>query len=263
MTATWWDPVGRRVEALGGRILPGHRLLALEGDAGRLTGLRIGQAACPGHDDEPCRHDAEHTWRGFDAAILAIPPAALAEVLDRSPAFEAVAALAGCRRLRPVTPLGLHVWHRDLARPRHRTVVLGLAPPLEFCVDNKPFYPCYRDDPRFGACLHFVGQEAGFEDLHGAALLARAMAGLRRVPGYDHLTDGGILSWREVRNHLPHQRYWNAEPGSLRHKPRPRTPVAGLWLAGDWVRSDLDFPSMESAVHSGTRTAALVLEAMG
>jgi uncharacterized protein with NAD-binding domain and iron-sulfur cluster len=80
------------------------------------------------------------------------------------------------------------------------------------------------------------------------------------MPGYEHLDDGGVLGWRVVRNRMPHQRYWNSEPGSLKHKLWPKGPVAGLWLAGDWIRSELDFPSMESAVHSGRTTAERVLE---
>jgi hypothetical protein len=260
MSRVWWEPIAAHIQRMGGRIHRLHRLVGLEGDGHGLQGLVVGRSLCPDHDDEPCPSDRHRPWRGFDAAILAIPPGALADVLERSPGLGRHPFLAGCRRLKPVAPLGLHVWHRDMARPRHRTVVLGLAPPLEFCVDNKPIYPEYRDDPRFGACLHFVGQETAWESLHGRALLRRAMAGLQRVEGYEHLDMDGILAWREVRNHRPHQRYWNAEPGSLRHKPWPRAPIDKLWLAGDWVRSDKNFPSMESAVHSGTRTAELVME---
>ncbi|MFH1469748.1 MAG: FAD-dependent oxidoreductase [Pseudomonadota bacterium] len=262
MSRLWWEPVARRIEALGGTIQRGRRLVALEGEGHRLRGLLVGAADCPAHDDEPCHAADVVAMRDFDAVILAIPPAALAVVLARSPGLEAHPALAGCARLRPVAPLGLHVWHRRMAHPEHRTVVLGLPPPLEFCVDNKPNYAEYRDDPRFGACLHFVGQETGFEGLEGPALLDLAMAGLRRVRGYEHLDDAGILDWRVVRNRLPHQRYWNAEPGSLRHKPWPKGPLEGLWLAGDWIRSELDFPSMESAVHSGRTTAEAVLAAL-
>jgi protoporphyrinogen oxidase len=262
MSRVWWEPVAARVEALGGRILRMKRLVALEHRDQQLTGLVIGESQCAEHDDEPCQHGSERPWRGFDAAILAIPPAALAKVLERSPGLAQVPALAGAGKLRPVVPLGLHVWHRAMAQPRHRTVVAGMAPPLEFVVDNKPFYEEYRDDTRFGACLHFVGQEGGYEHLDDEAVLVRAMTALRRIPGYEHLDDAGILSWQVVRNRLAHQRYWNGEPGSLRHKPWPKTPIERLWLAGDWIRNEFDFPCMEAAVHSGTQTAELVLESL-
>jgi hypothetical protein len=262
MSRVWWEPVAARVQALGGRVLRMKRLVGLEHRGMELTGLIIGESQCAEHDDEPCLHGSERPWRGFDAAILAIPPAALAQVLRRTPQLAALPALAGAAKLRPVVPLGLHVWHRAMARPKHRTVVAGMAPPLEFVVDNKPFYAEYRDDTRFGACLHFVGQEADYEDLDDEALLRRAMTSLRRIPGYEHLDDAGIHSWQVVRNRLAHQRYWNGEPGSLKYKPWPQTPVERLWLAGDWIRNGFDFPCMEAAVHSGTQTAELVLESL-
>ncbi len=263
MSRVWWEPIAAHVQRQGGRIHRLHRLVGLEGDGHGVDGLVVGRSLCPEHDMEPCPHEHARPWRGFDATILAIPPGALAELLDHSPGLGNHPFLQGARRLLPVAPLGLHVWHRELARPKHRTVVLGMAPPLEFCVDNKPIYPEYRDDPRFGACLHFVGQETGYEPLHGQPLLERAMACIQRIPGYEHLDMDGILAWREVRNHLPHQRYWNGEPGALKHKPTAHTPIDKLWLAGDWIRSELDFPCMESAVHSGSRTAELVLEELG
>ena len=35
-----------------------------------------------------------------------------------------------------------------------------------------------------------------------------------------------------------------------------------LWLAGDWVRSELDFPCMETAVRTGLAAADAVLKAL-
>ncbi len=263
MTRMWWDPVGREVERLGGRIQRLTKLVRLRCDGQRLVGLQLAESACPGHDDEPCLYREPREHSGFDAAILAIPPAAVAQVLAPDPELAALPGLSGASRLAPVAPLGLHVWHRNAVRVHNRTVVCGLPPPLPFVVDNRPWYQEYEDDSRFGAALHFVGQETGFEQLDDPQLLERAMACVRRVDGFEAMDMGGLLSWRVVRNSAPHQRYWNGEPGSLRHKPWPRTPVQGLWLAGDWVRNDFDFPSMETAVHSGRDTARRVLKELG
>ncbi len=171
----------------------------------------------------------------------------------------AIPGLCGVKRLRSVPPLGMHVWHSEMPRPRHNNIVAGLPPPLGFVVNNKPIYPSYRDDPMFGACLHFVGQESCFEHLDDLQLLERAMAALRKVDGYEMMTLDGVLDWRVVRNRAPHKRYWNAEPGSLALKPTPQTPIKGLYLAGDWVRSELDFPCMETAIRSGRQAADLVM----
>jgi uncharacterized protein with NAD-binding domain and iron-sulfur cluster len=71
---------------------------------------------------------------------------------------------------------------------------------------------------------------------------------------------GGVLACRVVRNRLPHERYWNGEPGALRFRPRPRSSLAGLYLAGDWVRNRVDFSSMEGAVCCGREAADQLLE---
>jgi uncharacterized protein with NAD-binding domain and iron-sulfur cluster len=39
-------------------------------------------------------------------------------------------------------------------------------------------------------------------------------------------------------------------------KPYTRTPIRGLYLAGDWIRSPLDFPCMENAVRTGRQAVA-------
>ncbi len=262
MSRIWWEPIAARIEALGGRILRMRKLVGLQRQGRRLTGLRIARSRCPGHDDEPCASEAPQLLGGFDAAIVAIPPAALAQVLAPDPELAALPGLEGAARLTPVAPLGLHVWHRNPVRVRHRTVVCGLAPPLEFVVDNKPWYREYLGNTAFGAALHFVGQETGFEGMDDQTLLLRALRSVRRVPGYEGMDLAGVHSWQVVRNAAPHQRYWNAEPGSLRHKPAPDSPLRGLWLAGDWIRNEFDFPSMETAVHSGRLAAGLLLEAL-
>lgn len=257
MTQVWWEPLGAHLERAGVRILRGRKLVRILRDGQRLRGLVFMEAHPERILDgrvgvEPGTREGVED---FDAAIVAIPPHALAEVMGE----EALPGLAGASRLLPVAPLGLHVWHRDPCRPRHRTVVLGLPPPLEFAVDNKPFYAVYRDRPDIGSALHFVGQETAFEGVGDDALFRDALGALRRVRGYESMTEEGVLAWRIVRNRAPHQRYWNGEPGALRFKPWPRSPISRLFLAGDWVRSDLDFPCMENAVHTGIAAARLAM----
>jgi len=79
------------------------------------------------------------------------------------------------------------------------------------------------------------------------------------VKGYEGLDPDGVLHYRVLRHSGPHARYWNAEPGSLRHKPRSKTPLKGLYLAGDWIRGEMGFPCMETAVRSGREAAGHVL----
>jgi phytoene dehydrogenase-like protein len=265
MTAIWWEPVVARIEDLGGRVVRYHKLTRILHRDGRLRGLEFA-IPVPHPPEEPYWKGriptipgTEDRREGVDAAIVTLPPGALAELMEGDPELAALPGLSGVPRLTSVAPLGLHVWHRNRTTPRRHTVVCGLAPPLGFVVDNKRHYPLYRDDPDIGAALHFVGQETCFEEDDDQTLLERALASVRVVPGYERMDLEGVIASRVVRNRTSHRRYWNAEPGSLRHKPKPETPVRGLFLAGDWVRSELDFPCMETAVRSGREAAALAL----
>jgi len=263
MSEIWWEPVAQRVRDLGGRVRLFQQAIAVGHQDGRATGLHIGapQPHPPGGtgwDGAVPIAPGSELFEEADAVILAVPPPCAARVLG--PELLALPGLQGIPLLSTVAPLGLHLWHRQTPHPRRPTIVCGMKPPLPFVVDNKPNYAVYRDDPAIGAALHFVGQEAGFEDWSDLDLALRALACLRRIEGYEHLDDDGIIDIQAVRSRGPHNRYWNTEPGSLRFKPQARTPVQGLFLAGDWVRSKLDFPCMENAVRTGRTAARLALE---
>jgi hypothetical protein len=267
MSDIWWEPVGRRIEALGGRILRGWELVGLQHSGGRLTGLvcdQLDPLRMPEGFLEPpfpIIHGARRVFTDFDEAILAIPAGSMQPVIERDPALRDMPGLAGIAKLTTVAPMGLHVWHRAAVTRGPRTLVSGLLPPMAIALDNKPFNPAYRDNPAFGSVLHFVGQETGFEDWSDEALLERAIRGIQRVDGYENIDLEGVITHRLVRDRVPHRRYWLSEPGSLKHKPQPVTPLQGLTLAGDWVRSKADFPCMETAVRSGRHAAELVLKA--
>lgn len=263
MSTVYWEPIVRRIEALGGAVrrLSALRRIVRSGDA--LQGLAF---------SSPIPHPLGQPWTNaypplddteeivpVDAAIVAVPPPVLAAILSEDPELAAHPAFAGVPKIASIAPLGLHVWHKNPVSAGARTVVMGLAPPLAFVVDNRPIYRHYRDDSRYGACLHFVGQETGFEGASDEELLATALASVRRVAEFEDLDDAGVIDWQVVRNRAPHKRYWNAEPGSLRYKPFAETPLAGMFLAGDWIRSELDFPCMEGASRSGRHAARLAL----
>ncbi|MFH1469636.1 MAG: FAD-dependent oxidoreductase [Pseudomonadota bacterium] len=267
MSDIWWEPIGRRIEALGGRIERGWELTGIEHDGRQVRGLvfdRLDPLHTPAGFLEPPfprMSGGRQVVRDFDHAILAIPAGSMQALLEADPGLAGLPGWGGIRRLQTVAPMGLHVWHREPVTKGPRTLVAGLLPPLAIALDNKPFNPAYRDNPRFGSVLHFVGQETGFEDTPDEDLLRRALGSLQRVEGYERIGLDGVLAWRLVRDHAPHRRYWLSAPGSMKLKPFPRGPLEGLWMAGDWVRSPTDFPCMETAVRSGRLAADLVLKA--
>lgn len=265
MSALWWDPLAAHIEGQGGSLRRYAKLIGIVHESGRLTGLRFGlplphDPSRPHQIEVPIQPGSE--WvEEVDGAILTLPAPSLWEVME--PDLRRLPELRGVGRLKTAAPLGLHVWHRNAVTGGPRTVVCGLEPPLGYVVNNKWFYPRYQRDPSIGAALHFVGQETCFEEDDDETLLKRALRSVRRVPGFEGMDLDGVLDFKVVRNRAPHKRYWNAEPGSLRFKPWPKTPVSGLYLAGDWVRSDLDFPCMETAVRSGLEAAELLIHGLG
>lgn len=266
MSDLWWEPVARRVEGLGGRIHRGHQLVRIRHAGGHVTGLDF-RLLRPGAGKEdfldtpiPAVPGSDRTWHDFDAAVLTIPAGSMQDILGLDPALAALPGFRGIPRLKTVAPMGIHVWHQAPVTAGPRTLICGLDMPSGVAIDNKPHHAAYRNDARFGSVIHFVGPETGFEDWRDEALVARALKSLRRVPGYEKLTMEGVLGWKVVRDRAPHRRYWLSEPGSLKHKPTPRTVFPELWFAGDWVRSDADFPCMETAIRSGRGTARMVLK---
>lgn len=260
MTELWWEPIARRIEALGGRFERRSKLVGIEGSA-RLERLVFATPRPHGpgerYDGPVPTLDGSERVVEPDAAIVAIPPPCVQAAL--TPALRGRPGLSGIGRLTTVAPLGLQIWHREKSGAQPGVIVGGLEPPLGFVMDNGATYPELRHDRRAGAALHFAGQVTGFEDASDVELVDRALASLHRVPGFEHLDREGVLGYRVLRHTGPRSRYWNAEPGSGAFKPQPRTPLPGLYLAGDWVKSKLDFPCMETATRSGREAAGLLL----
>lgn len=263
MSEIWWEPVARRIESLGGRIVRLQELCGMKYEGSRLSGLRFREIEAPPEDrflEAPFTGKGERWAEDFDAAILTVSAETFQAMFREDRELMNLQGFAAIARMGSVVPMGLHVWHKASVSSGPRTLVTGLDLPLGVAVDVKPFHPSYRNDARFGAVLHLVGAEAGFEDWPDEALLDRALESVRRVEGYEAFTREGVLASSLVRNKTPHRRYWNTEPGSLRFKPQPHEALSNLWLAGDWVRSETEFPCMETAIRSGRQAAQGLLK---
>jgi phytoene dehydrogenase-like protein len=147
-----------------------------------------------------------------DRVLLAIEP-------------EAVSALVGdglpLPDFEPVTAATLDVALSRLPQPK-KTLAFGVDRPLYFSVHSR----WAQLTPRGGALLHSAKYRKPGTDVSEAEL--------------ESLVDEMQPGWRDVvvhRRYLPSMTVSNAlvKPGMLR--PDVRTPIRGLYLAGDWVGS--------------------------
>ncbi len=248
LTELFWNPIAKRIERLGGALRTGLRLVELEHASSRLVAARFQTQG------------GELREAGFHALVCAIPSGCFAQLnpgdaLWSEPFFQRITRLAS------VSTVSVQLWLEDRV-PIPPGAVNGLAAPLSSAIDHKPLSPRLSSDDRFGAALQWVGAETGFEALSDEALVQRARASLARLPGLDVVARSRVVHQVVRRNRAPAERFLLPSPGSLQHRPSCQTPLRGLFLAGDWVRNEVDLPLVEGAVRSGKEAAAAVLRSL-
>jgi squalene-associated FAD-dependent desaturase len=223
------DPALARISERGGEVFFGRavRSLRAEGDAIRLQ-FRDGggeQAA---------------------SVLCAVPPWKLGDVLASSE------LLPGIRRIlphfEPSSILSVHFWTDRPVTNEPMTGLLGGTLQWLFAkgrdTSGMHMYSCTVSAP--GALIEQDGQVIG--DLLGAELM-------RSVPGFDAGGIRRVLPLRERRaTFVP-------RPGLDAVRPAARTPVRGLYLAGDWTATGLP-ATIEGAVRSGHLAADAILTDM-
>jgi 15-cis-phytoene desaturase len=274
MSERFWEPILAYVARLGCRVEIMRKLTALAIEGGRVTGATFAEPHSAGHDDPahpagaprfagtiPTKPGTERTERDFDYLISALPCTAFQELNPGDTTFWSIPELSRLRNLRGVRPFALQLWHRERLTRHYRGALGGLDGPLGYVIDNKHIIREYRENPRYGAVLYFVGQETGYEDWSDEQHLALCLANVARLPGFERIDRAGIVHYQVVRHHAPDKLYFLTEPGVQKFRPHSRTSIPNLMLAGDWVRSEIDFPCMEAAIRSGRAAADLVVEA--
>lgn len=274
MTDRFWDPILHYVSALGGEYEMMKKLTGLEIAGGRLVGATFAEPDSAGHhapERDPGRSQFEgtvpvkaktvHIDRDFDYLISTLPATSFKELSPGDDALWGIPTFGNIQNIRGVAPFALQIWHREKLTKRYPSVIGGLDGPLGFVLDNKPIIREYRHDPRYGAVLYFVGQETGYERWTDEEHLALCLENVKKLPGYERIDRAGILHYQVIRHRSPHKAYFYTEPGIQKFRPHARTPIPNLMMAGDWVRTDIDFPCMEAAVRSGLQAADAVVEA--
>ncbi|MHB8877613.1 MAG: FAD-dependent oxidoreductase [Myxococcaceae bacterium] len=264
-----WDPLARYFGRLGGTVRLRQKLERLETSGSRLTALHF---ATP---DQGRHHVAGAPWPGavpvdpgsarrddrFDAVICAIPAACFVELNPGGELWND-RYFGDMRNLTSVSTLSLQVWLKDPTPGGIGDSIAALPLPLGYLVDYKPLVPEFQQDGRYGAALEWVGGDVGYESVPDEELIRNARRALAQVPGFEGTDAKAPVHLSLRRNRANHQRYLLTDPGTLRFRPRVRSPVQGLFLAGDWVRNEVEGPSMEGAIRSGKAAARAVLESL-
>lgn len=181
------------------------------------------------------------------ACIAAVPPRALAALLPD--ALRAAPPLRGLDAFAGSPIVSVHLW---LDRP-------VLTEPFLGCVGTTTHWFFNRSalQMRGGADGQWLSAviSAGHAvvDWPNQRLAAAVLDDLRAL-----LPDAAAATVRRAVVVKERQATISNTPATERRRPPAATPLANLWLAGDWIATGLP-PTIESAVMSGHRAAALAL----
>jgi squalene-associated FAD-dependent desaturase len=222
------EPAARAIERAGGVIETGPAVRAIGVENGRVTGVSFqGRAEVRA-----------------DAVIATVPPPALSELLPA--ALREAPGLAAIEHLRGAPIVSAHFWFKQaFAAPRMAGFLDGpihwlFTPPMQ---------------PESGRYVTLV--VSGAHDLvdrrpEDVTRIARRELD-RYVPQARDLEVVDTLVVKEP------QATFAATPQEQPYRPGTVTPVANLFLAGDWTDTGLP-ATLESAVVSGERAAAAAAE---
>ncbi|WP_083887798.1 FAD-dependent oxidoreductase [Nocardia asiatica] len=220
------------MRARGARIATGAQVVDVELAGDRLTGLRL----------------ADGSRIDVDAAILTLPPWSLTTLLDRG-VLGAHEFFDPARKIEPAPISSVYVW---LDRPLR---MIRLAENLRDTTIERVFDTSgmHDGDHRNGYCCS-LAVSASWDVVHlpGSEFVGRALESLHQH--YPEARSAQVLRTEVI--HQP-QATFSASPGFESLRLSQTTPVPGLFLAGDWTRTDLP-STMESAAESARRAVAAV-----
>lgn len=258
------DPIANYFRKLGGRIEMYHKLTEVAHDGRRITGLRFSRPDYLFHD-----HGSEDWERSvkvlpgsiivhdFDAAILTLPVDSFRELNEEDRAFWQ--GFPGIENLRSVSTLSWQMWTREKVLPVD-CCINALDEPLPMVIDYKNLRDEYRNNDSIGSALEWVGQENTFEEVSDDEIKELTLECFLTIPGAKDPKDRGIIHESFRRNSSNHKRYLLTDPGTTKYRPHSKTHFENMFLAGDWIRNDIDVPTMEGAICSAYTAVDALLE---
>jgi squalene-associated FAD-dependent desaturase len=236
--------------------LYGHRLetwLGAHGVAVRLTtGVRAIEHDGAGKVAGVLLRSGERI--DADALVLAVPFDRVRGLLPDDLAAR-VPSLAGLDAMRASPITGVHLWFDRPVCPLDHVVTVGRL--VQWVFNHTAIQGRTATDAG-GQYLQLVISAAyDLLPLDKAAIRDAVLAELAEI--WPEARSARLLRWWVVTEHGA---TFAVRPGIDALRPPQRTPVGGLFLAGDWT--DTGWPAtMEGAVRSGYRAAEGILEDLG
>ena len=250
------NPLVKYFEKLGGKIEMYQKLTEVRHENGRVTALRFSQP------DFYYHHHGKVKWErivrilpettevtDLDHAIISIPVDSLRELNKGDASFWK--GFPGIENLRSVATLSLQTWTKEPVFKSMPNCINLLDEPMPMVIDYKYVRDEYKHNKNFGSVLEWVGQENTFEEYTDEQLINRTYDALLKVPQAKDPRKAGIIHEHLSRNTSNHERYLLTEPGTVKFRPHSKTHFKNMFLAGDWIRNDIDVPTMEGAICSG------------
>jgi squalene-associated FAD-dependent desaturase len=215
------EPAARWLESHGARVVTAAPVEALRVEGGVVRGVTL----------------RDGTALDADAVIAALPPRPLLALVEPH-ARAGETWYAGIRRLQGSPIVSVHVW---LDRPvMHEELCALVERPLHWIFDRGTHLSLVAS-----AARELIDRDAG-------EIAALAVAELKRA-----LPAAAPAEVRHVRVLKEREATLAHTAGSEGDRPHPRTPLNGLFVAGDWVRTGLPC-TLESAVRAAELAASLV-----
>ncbi|MFH1320596.1 MAG: FAD-dependent oxidoreductase [Bacteroidota bacterium] len=248
-------PVVDYYKKLGGKIELHKKLTGIIHKNGHITGLRMGKPIPKPHGvnkwekEIPVLPDSLEIIDGFDAVIVTIPVDNFMELNKDDTGFWK--GFNGIENLQTIVTMSWQTWIKERVLPKLDACINGLDEPMGMIADYKDKIDEYKKDNSYGSVLRWVGQETGYENYSDQELKEIILSSFLKIPQTKDPKLAGMIYDVFVRNASNHERYLLTDPGTLKFRPFSVTGFDNLFLAGDWIRNEVDVPTMEGAVCSG------------